>query len=109
MVVKYKRCNYDIGAMKKLVKQLRNGQITIPKELREAAGIEPGDLLSIDVIDGKLHVEPVRVTSKGRGSAWAKELYEMFAPVREGLEDRSEGEINEAIDEAVHEVRSRNR
>ena len=95
--------------MKRVVKQLRHGQITIPKDLREALGIDADDLLSIDLVDGKLEIEPVRVAPKGKGSPWARDLYEMFAPVRESLEGRSEDEINQAIDEAVEEVRARNR
>ncbi len=91
--------------MKRVVKQLRHGQITIPKDLREAAGIEPEDLLSIDVVEGKLQVEPVKVTSKHNGSRWAKDLYEMFAPTRKSLKGLSEGEINEAIDESLRTVR----
>ena len=93
--------------MRKVVKQLRHGQITIPKELREAIGLEEDDLLSISVAGDKLEVEPVKVASKKKGSPWAKELYELFAPVRESLRDRSEGEVNEAIDEALKEAREK--
>ena len=93
--------------MKKLVKQLRHGQITIPKEFREALGLEETDMLSISLGDGKLEVEPVRVEPKVKGSPWAKELYELYAPVRAGLKDIPEEEINEAINEAVREVRTR--
>jgi len=39
------------------------------------------------------------------GSPWARDLYALFAPVREGLKGVPEDEINEAIDEAVKEVR----
>jgi hypothetical protein len=38
---------------------------------------------------------------------WAKEMYELFAPVRESLKDVAEEEINAAIDAAVKEVRAR--
>ena len=93
--------------MKKLVKQLRHGQITIPKEFREALGLEETDLLSISLSEGKLEVEPVRVAPKVKGSPWAKELYELYGPVRESLKGVPEEEINEAIDEAVKEVRAR--
>ena len=51
-------------AMKKLVKPLRHGQITIPKEFREALALGDEDLLSISLVDGKLEVEPVRVEPK---------------------------------------------
>ncbi len=93
--------------MRRVIKQLRHGQITIPKDLREAAGIEPGDLLAIDFVEGKLLLEPVKVTPKRKGSPWAKELYELYAPVRESLRGVPEEEINRAIDDAVREVRVR--
>jgi hypothetical protein len=41
-----------------------------------------------------------------KGSAWAHELYEMFAPVRKDLEDMSSEEIDAMIDKAVDEVRA---
>lgn len=93
--------------MKKLVKQLRHGQITIPKEFREALELGEDDVLSISLVEGKLEVEPVRVEPKKRGSVWARELYQLFAPVRAGLKGRSQEEINKAIDEATKEVRAR--
>ena len=91
--------------MRKIVKQLRHGQITIPKEIREAVGIDPDDMLAITVAGDRLEIEPVRVASKDKGSPWAKEIYQMFSPVRESLKDRSEEEINKAIDEALKEAR----
>jgi AbrB family looped-hinge helix DNA binding protein len=90
--------------MKRVVKQLRHGQITIPKELREATGIEPEDMLSIALVDGKLEVEPVKVTPKG--APWARDLYEMFARTRGSLDEESEEEINEAIGDALKKVRA---
>lgn len=92
--------------MRKLVKQLRNGQITIPKELRDALGLKDDDLLSMTLSEGKLEIEPVRVAPKVQGSPWAKELYERFAPVRERLAAHGEEEVSEAIDEAMKEARS---
>lgn len=93
--------------MRKLVKQLRHGQITIPKEFREALGIEETDMLAISLGDGKLEVEPVRVEPKVKRSSWARELYGLYAPVREGLAEIPEAEVNRAIDQAVKEVRGR--
>lgn len=91
--------------MRKIVKQLRHGQVTIPKEFREALGLTDEDMLAITLGEGKLEVEPVRVAPKTRGSPWAKELYQLFAPVRESLKGHSQKEIDEAIDEAVREAR----
>jgi AbrB family looped-hinge helix DNA binding protein len=92
--------------MRKIVRQLRHGQITIPKELRNALGLEQEDLLAITLSDGKLEIEPVKVTPKPAGSAWVKELYREFAPVRKSLKGHSEEEINQAIDEALEEARA---
>ncbi|MEX1253934.1 MAG: AbrB/MazE/SpoVT family DNA-binding domain-containing protein [Dehalococcoidia bacterium] len=89
------------------MKQLRHGQITIPKDLREALGLQEEDLLAITLSAGKLEIEPVRVAPKATGSPWAKELYEQFAPVRTSLKGRTEKAVNEAIDEAVKETRAR--
>ena len=93
--------------MRKVVKQLRHGQITIPKEFREALGLDKDDLLSIALSEGKLEIEPVKVTPKEKGSPWARDLYQMFAPVRASLESYTEEEVNQALDEAVREVRGK--
>ncbi|MEO8456423.1 MAG: hypothetical protein ABI559_01300 [Chloroflexota bacterium] len=45
-------------------------------------------------------------TPQKEGSPWMKQLYELFAPVREQLAGYSEQEINDAIDEALKEVRA---
>lgn len=95
--------------MRKIVKQLRHGQITIPKELREALGLQDEDLLAITLSEGKLELEPVRVAPKSGGSPWAKELYEQFASVRKSLRGGTEEEINEAIDEAARGARTKPR
>lgn len=92
--------------MKKIVKQLRHGQITIPKDLRDALGLQDDDLLSITLSAGKLEIEPVKVAPKAKGSSWANELYRQFAPVRKSLESHAEAEINQAIEEAVEETRA---
>jgi len=92
--------------MRRLVKPLRHGQITIPKEFRDALGLTEDDLLSVTLEDGKLEIEPVRFQPNPN---WARELYEAFAPVRESLKGVPEDEINQAIDEAVKEVRARNK
>jgi len=47
----------------------------------------------------------VKAGPKTQGSPWFKELYDLFAPVRESLKDYTEEEINDAIDEAVREAR----
>ncbi len=36
--------------MQATVRMIRNGQVSIPIEIREALGLEPGDLVLIDII-----------------------------------------------------------
>jgi len=91
--------------VKKIVKRLKRGQITIPKEMRDALDIQDDDLLSITLSGSKLEIQPVKLTPETKGSPWLKELYDLFAPMRESLRGYSEEEINQAIDEAVKEVR----
>jgi AbrB family looped-hinge helix DNA binding protein len=94
----------------KAVRQTRNGQITIPKAFRDELGLEPDDLLAMTLTDeGKLEIQPARTVPKASGSPWFKELYDLFAPVRQDLERYSEQEINDAIDAAVAAVRRRRR
>ncbi len=75
------------------------------RQLRKAVRLEENGMVSITLSGDKLEIEPVKVASKRKGSPWAKELYELFAPVRESLKGRSEEKVNEAIDEALKEAR----
>jgi AbrB family looped-hinge helix DNA binding protein len=95
--------------MKKIVKQLRHGQITIPKDLRDALGLQADDLLAITLTEGKLEVEPVKVAPRAPGSPWAKQLYQEFATVRRSLRGKTETEVNRAIDRALREARAKAR
>ncbi len=89
----------------KLVKPLRNGQITIPAEFRQELDITEDSLLQIVLVGRELRIRPVQVTQTESGSAWARDLYEMFAPARKEAEKYSEAEVNADIDKAVTAVR----
>ncbi len=93
----------------RMVRQLRNGQITIPKRFREALGLRDDDLLSIALEDDRLELTPVRVSEKQPSPAWIRDLYDLYAPVRESLEGESQREVNKAIGAAVRGARSRRR
>ena len=88
----------------RVVRSLRNGQITIPAECRKRLGIHDESLLQVTLGQGELRIAPLR-TSEQSGSPWLKDLYEQFAPVREEASRYSEQEINDAIDAAVQSVR----
>ncbi len=93
----------------RIVRQLRHGQITIPKEFREALHLGAEEVLAITLQDGKLEIETVKPAVLRGGSQWAKDLYDLYAPVRKSLEGYTEDEINDAIDEAVRAVRAEQR
>jgi bifunctional DNA-binding transcriptional regulator/antitoxin component of YhaV-PrlF toxin-antitoxin module len=91
----------------RIVRPLRNGQITIPIDFRRELGITDDTLLRITLDGEELRIRPVQAAEKQKGSAWLRDLYELFAPMREEAAKYSEDEINTIIDEAVKEVRAR--
>ena len=91
----------------RIVRSLRNGQVTIPADFRRELGIDADTLLQVTLDRGELRITPVRTSREPPRSAWLRELYEQFAPVRDEARALSEAEINAAIDEAVEAVRSK--
>lgn len=92
----------------KLVRPLRNGQITIPSEFRKKLDLSEASVLEVALVGNELRIRPVKVTTLQSGSPWFRELYKMFAPVRKEAARISGEEINRDIDRAVAAVR-RNR
>lgn len=93
----------------RIVRQLRNGQITIPKEFREALHLDGDDLLAVTLQDGRLEIETIKAANKRPGSQWARDLYDLFAPARASVAGYSDREINEAIDDALRAYREEKR
>jgi AbrB family looped-hinge helix DNA binding protein len=89
----------------RIVRRLRNGQITIPKEFREALNLDDAELIEVTLSGDALEVRPLRKGAR-KSNAWLKDLYDAFAPARKSLDGYSEAEIDAAIDEALREVRS---
>jgi AbrB family looped-hinge helix DNA binding protein len=98
----------ETETMSKIVRPLRGGQITIPVEFRRELGIDEESLLRVTLENGELHIKPVQVVAERKGSAWFRELYELYAPTRQDIVDRgiSEEEVNADIDAAIAEVRA---
>jgi len=69
------------------------GQATIPKAVREAVGIEPGEEVFVSVEDGRVVIEPVPTI---------EELHGSLAP-----DDRARGEVLEQVREWDREDRER--
>lgn len=92
----------------RVVRQLRGGQITIPADFRRRLGITDASLIQMTLEEGQLRLTPLKVASP-HGSPWLRDLYRHFEPVRQEAlqEGYSEEEINQAVDDAVAEVRKR--
>lgn len=93
------------GRTTKIVRSLRNGQVTIPAEFRRELGIEDESLLQVTLAQGELRIRLLQATERGEGSPWLKDLYDLFAPVREEARRYDEAEIDQAIDAAVAAAR----
>ncbi len=91
--------------MTRVVRSLRNGQVTIPADFRRALGIEDDSLLHVTLAQGELRMRPVKVEGVAAGSPWLKELYDQFAPAREAASRYAEHDIDADIDRAVIAVR----
>ena len=81
-----------------LVKVIRNGQITLPKEIRSKMGIREGDLLEVTLTKAGLNITPKTVVdselAKGR-------FFQMVEEFRESVKDADPDELDAAIAEAV--------
>lgn len=95
----------DNHPLTRVVRPLWRGQLTIPAEFRRRLGIADDTLLQLTLQEGKIEITPV-VATPAAEMAWARELYAMFAPVRQEAQELEEAEIDTLIDEAVDEVRS---
>jgi len=67
------------------------GQVTIPKEIREREGLEPGDYVAIIEEDGRLSIVKLDV------EVWAKRVKEIEE--ERGAPSPSMEEIEEMVDE----------
>lgn len=98
----------DLEPMTRMIRPLRSGQITIPAAFRRRLGIGDDTMLRVTLRDGELHIKPVQATERVVDTAWYRDLYEYFAPLREEIAARgiSEQEVNDDIDAAVRAVRA---
>ena len=69
-----------------VIKVLRHGQITLPKELREVLGVKEGDILEAEMKENQVVLKPKTLIDKIPESE--SELSEPGkAKIREALED----------------------
>ena len=90
-----------------VVRRLHNGQITIPVAFRRRLGLEDGAPLEVVLVGSEVRLRPQQIhAAPPAGSQWFKDLYDLFAPVREAAVPLSEEEIDAVISQTIDEVRA---
>jgi len=89
-----------------LVKVVRNGQVTIPKEIREKLGIKEGDFLEVEPADQGVFFKPKKLVDKGDAMKVLSRAFERLqASASNKVKDMDEGELTAIIEEAIQAVR----
>jgi AbrB family looped-hinge helix DNA binding protein len=86
-----------------VVKILRHGQITLPKDIRKILGVEEGDLLEVGLEDARVFLQPKVLVDKQTVLSEAGEI-----KIKEALEALKKKEVKEFdnIDDLIHELNS---
>lgn len=87
-----------------LVKVVRNGQITLPKELRKKLDIEEGDLLEVELEKGGFVIRPKAVVDKELAR---DRFFKMVDEIRAAVKDADPEVIEQEIKEAIRAVRKK--
>ena len=87
----------------RLVKILRHGQITLPKEIRKILGVEEGDLLELGLENAKVFLKPKVLVDKESALSETGEI-----KIKEALESLKKKEIKEFdnVDALIKELNS---
>lgn len=86
-----------------VVKILRHGQITLPKEIRKILGVEEGDLLELGLEDARVFLQPKVLVDKETVLSEAGKI-----KIKEALEALEKREIKEFenLDDLIEELNS---
>ena len=86
-----------------VVKILRHGQITLPKEIRKILGVGEGDLLEVGLENARVFLQPKVLVDKQTVLSEAGEI-----KIKEALEALDKKEIKEFdnVDDLINELNS---
>ncbi len=86
-----------------LVKILRHGQITLPKEIRKILGVEEGDLLELGLENARVFLRPKVLVDKETLLSEAGKI-----KIKEALEALEKKEVKEFdnVEELIKELNS---
>lgn len=86
-----------------VVKILRHGQITLPKEIRKILGVEEGDLLEVGLENARVFLQPKVLVDKQTELSEAGKM-----KLKEALECLEKKEIKEfdSVEDLIRELNS---
>jgi AbrB family looped-hinge helix DNA binding protein len=86
-----------------LVKILRHGQITLPKEIRKILGVEEGDLIELGLENARVFLQPKVLVDKQTMLSEAGEI-----KISEALEALKKQEVKkfDNVDDLIEELNS---
>jgi len=81
-----------------VIKVIRNGQITLPKEFREALGIDEGQMLEAEIEESRIILKPVAFVERGPAlsSKGKKKVAEALEAYKKG-EGKAFDNVNDLI------------
>jgi AbrB family looped-hinge helix DNA binding protein len=85
-----------------LIKVMRHGQITIPKELRNVFEIQEGDLVEVTLNESGIFIKPKLVVDK---SINKNKFAEMVDDLRSSVKKVKPAKLDKAIKEAVENAK----
>ena len=88
-----------------LTKVTRNGQVTIPAEMRRQVGIDEGDLIELEVVGDHLILVPKKLIDKSQAYFWTAEWQ---TAEREAQRDIDAGRLEEfsSVDDLLSSLHS---
>lgn len=86
-----------------VVKILRHGQITLPKEIRKILGVQEGDLLELELENARIFLQPKVLVDKETVLSEAGKV-----KIKEALEAIEKKEVKEFdnVDDLIRELNS---
>lgn len=87
-----------------LVKVTRKGQMTIPQELREDMGIEPGDYVALRPLMGGVLLSKATVTPQVKAEDVLRGLVAALGPVAEQQGIGEEEDLDKVVEQIQHQV-----
>lgn len=81
-----------------LVKVIRNGQITIPKEIRRSLSIRDGDFLEIERSNSGLLIKPKVIIDRNES---AQKFFKQVSQMQKNANEFGPEELDEILAEAV--------